>query len=149
MIAPLYSLSLCRCCSLSLTPRAPSPRLSPMSWNENCVMRCHAIAASVYTHSVYPNTKPYSVRPKATLIGARTRTNTRTHARTHARTHTHTHTHTHTDGLAALPENLAIEALQDFSCRDLTTIRNKSAYLMGCLNKRRDAHGSQGLGFRF
>jgi hypothetical protein len=45
------------------------------------------------------------------------------------------------DGLAALPENLAIEALQDFSCRDLSTIRNKSAYLMGCLNKRKDALG--------
>ena len=30
---------------------------------------------------------------------------------------------------------------QDFSCRDLHTIRNKSAYLMGCLNKRKDALG--------
>ena len=32
---------------------------------------------------------------------------------------------------AIRPENLAVEALQDFSCRDLSTIRNKSAYLMG------------------
>ena len=27
--------------------------------------------------------------------------------------------------------------LQDFSCRDLTQIRNKSAYFMGCINKRK------------
>jgi len=41
-------------------------------------------------------------------------------------------------GLASLPEYLAVEAVQDFSCRDLSQIRNKSAYFMGCINKRKD-----------
>jgi hypothetical protein len=46
-------------------------------------------------------------------------------------------------GLASLPEYLAVEAVQDFSCRDLSQIRNKSAYFMGCINKRRTG-GSDG-----
>jgi hypothetical protein len=55
-------------------------------------------------------------------------------------------------GLASLPEYLAVEAVQDFSCRDLSQIRNKSAYFMGCINKRKSG-GSDGTppprGFSF
>ena len=75
-----------------------------------------------------------------------------THAHTphsmHAYIHTYFHTYLHTsmyvysvDGLASMPEKSAVEALQDFSCRDLKTIRNKSAYLMGCISKHKDAGG--------